>query len=386
RDFRFAFPPQPQAFRGDSNARQRAILDVVSTMLARVGKFDPRRKQLYQNWASSFFAEANISNFPLKDIPDSDHTIYPSTCQVIQLVVHQEPSFREDFRYNIFKPLWDLMDINHQAATILHELEFREAITMGHENSILVRYFGSKMLSTKHASMTIADYIQLVRETKLIGGQDRIAGVNGEEYAIPRDWNSLVESFPGSKSLVVGPDGQVSDGMPIQKKAFSSKSQMIFHAAGSRFETNRKEGFVSICPADDQGDGKIEQVALEVGEQRVFVHAFEADANQPCEKYGVSIDFQGNIVRARAQKGTFISTAYGKLEFTKDIEFFPSGKVKRGTFIWRGGPIRLADGTVEKLGKGFERKAFFNEQGMITRWSGVWLAGAGGGAVWMDER
>lgn len=139
----------------------------VQNILNRLETIDPMRATLYRNWANSFMSEARlVPNADLTDIPDSQHLAVPSGCKIEQVVIQKEPEFTEDPRFIISEKLWNQMDTTSRASLILHELVYREALSLNHENSIASRYLNSLITSVRFASLSKIDYFSALEKAK----------------------------------------------------------------------------------------------------------------------------------------------------------------------------------------------------------------------------
>lgn len=137
--------------------------DKFALALARLEKVDPYRAAHYRDRVQQFTSEASfIPHIQLTDIPDSQQVLLPAQCSIAQIAVQKPPQFPGDPYYVISKDLWDQLDSENQAALVMHEIVYREAIEFGHTNSISARYFNSLILSDRLAAVTLNDYIHLL--------------------------------------------------------------------------------------------------------------------------------------------------------------------------------------------------------------------------------
>ncbi len=137
--------------------------DKLDIALTRLEKIDHFRAAHYQDRLNTFLSEASfIPGIKLIDIPDSQQVILPSQCTIEQVAIQKPPQFPGDAYYVVNKDLWDLMSTDNQAALVLHEIVYREAIEFGHQNSISARYFNSLVLSNRFDKIALNDYIHLL--------------------------------------------------------------------------------------------------------------------------------------------------------------------------------------------------------------------------------
>ncbi len=147
----------------DLGGPELSVTEKVQLVLERLRRFSPTRADLYQTWLSTFQAESHFVDVAnLADIPDSELIVYPANCSLQQIAIQKEPSFPEDSRYLIDQGLWKAMDNNQKAGLILHELIYREAISLGHKNSKNVRYFNSILSSNKTDEFKPLDFVKLI--------------------------------------------------------------------------------------------------------------------------------------------------------------------------------------------------------------------------------
>jgi hypothetical protein len=149
-------------------------LENAEKLIARLDSLDPRRAGLYRMWLKSFGDEAKfIKNQTLIDIPDSHHLSFPQGCQVEQLIIQQNPRFKEDPRYLINEDIYKALPPLSQSGAILHELFLRETVLFcapnpDHDdcNSIVARYLNVLLASDKAARMTRAEWSQVAQQLK----------------------------------------------------------------------------------------------------------------------------------------------------------------------------------------------------------------------------
>lgn len=157
-----------RVLRGVPLALGRSDLPVqakVEVALARLDSVSPKRARRYREHASTFFAEALfLKNARLAPIPDSDPIAIPEGCEIRQIANQSEPLERDSPRYIIDDSLWQLLDNDQRAGLILHELIYREAIEMGHTNSVSARHFNGLISSERIESMPLPRFCAYLRE------------------------------------------------------------------------------------------------------------------------------------------------------------------------------------------------------------------------------
>ncbi len=131
----------------------------IAQMLERLRPRTPLRTDSYSAQVASFWSESmKVRGVSLPDVPDSKHLMLPSGCFVKQVVIQQTPDFSNPSRYTIDMDIYDRLDSDSQAALILHEVIYREAISVGHLDSIAVRYFNSYLFSGKVERLSQDEY------------------------------------------------------------------------------------------------------------------------------------------------------------------------------------------------------------------------------------
>jgi hypothetical protein len=135
-------------------------LDLALTRLERVS---PRRAASYRQQVKSFISETLfLDDVDLVDVPDSGHIILPKNCKILQIANQSEPLYPEDRRFVIDRTLWNQLDKDNQAGLILHEVVYREAISIGHVNSISARLLNSNMTSLRIILMSLQEYTEFL--------------------------------------------------------------------------------------------------------------------------------------------------------------------------------------------------------------------------------
>jgi hypothetical protein len=172
--------------------RRNFILDLpgktlgekVESSLNRLSRLDPFSAGILRRFAKELVTGIEVSGLglpaptlyftddELTDIPDSLEVSLPKDCVKEQLVIQQEPKFPEDPRYTISKKLWDQLDLDQRALTVLHESWYRLFILQGETNSVATRYMNGLFASGTATSLTLPRYIEIV-------------GKNNFMYALP---------------------------------------------------------------------------------------------------------------------------------------------------------------------------------------------------------
>jgi len=122
----------------------------------------PLRSAFLKKGAQEFFSLVWwAENHSLIDVPDSQHLLVPSGCEVKQIAIQVEVgSIIEGKKYIIDKKLWDLLPVDDQVGLIFHEVLYGEAITLGHKNSVQVRKFNSLLAGSEVSALTRSEFSQ----------------------------------------------------------------------------------------------------------------------------------------------------------------------------------------------------------------------------------
>ena len=103
----------------------------------------------------------------LSDVPDSMEVTIPRGCVKEQLVNQQLPVFPEDKRYTIAKSIWERMDTDQQALTVLHEAWYRLTLDEGANDSRWARYMNG--LFAAQEKIAFKDYLAKLTLSERIG-------------------------------------------------------------------------------------------------------------------------------------------------------------------------------------------------------------------------
>ncbi|MES2801165.1 MAG: hypothetical protein V4654_01625 [Bdellovibrionota bacterium] len=146
-----------QSNLGDPNEDFMLKIDRALNKLSRIA---PYRSTTYRKLFNTFFSETKfLSGVNLIYIPDTGAVSLKKGCVLEQAAYQKEPSFEETKRYFISQDLWDVMDNNSKAALILHEIVYREAISLEQNTSVAVRYLNSYITSTQIDTMTQREFV-----------------------------------------------------------------------------------------------------------------------------------------------------------------------------------------------------------------------------------
>ncbi|HWU44930.1 MAG TPA: hypothetical protein VN132_15865 [Bdellovibrio sp.] len=145
----------------------------IENLLARLERIDPNRAQSFRYQYKEFWS-GNIDSLPIEGLHlTSDlaaQTKYqrqfglgliniPQNCELVlalqQMPATQSNRGRTRISIRLFKPVWDRLDLDTQAALVIHELFYREYILRNFAlNSKGVRYLTGLLLSDKFQTLT----------------------------------------------------------------------------------------------------------------------------------------------------------------------------------------------------------------------------------------
>lgn len=148
----------------------------VRMLLEKFAQISPNRARIYLKWLETFnlkpkdggdvhFLEKGET---LLDINDTGRAIIPKDCVVEQLIIYQEPRFKEDgdYLYTVNSDLFSLLDNDNIAAAILHEFVYREFSGIAfHINSINARYYNEYLISQRIFSLGALQLLDFHRKT-----------------------------------------------------------------------------------------------------------------------------------------------------------------------------------------------------------------------------
>ena len=154
-----------KGINADFGSQARTVEEKVAVALARLERVSPARAKLYRERALQFFAETLfLEDGHLADIRDAGDIVIPNGCRIAQIANQSAPLYPDDKRYVIDRSLWTALDNDSRAGLILHEIIYREAIELGHENSVSTRLLNSGLCSQKIEAMTVSQYTRFLTD------------------------------------------------------------------------------------------------------------------------------------------------------------------------------------------------------------------------------
>ncbi|MDG0815088.1 hypothetical protein [Bdellovibrio svalbardensis] len=158
---RFNLPPVP--------TKSTETLAKASELISRLSGIDSHRAKLFKDWLDGFLGTASFVGGSFAKTPDLGAVLIPDNCQLEQVIVQQQPSVVNNYRYLINSKLWNQLDPDNQAALIVHELIYREFISTPSQefSSERVRYFNAFIHSDLPGIFSLKDYIAKLQDVHI---------------------------------------------------------------------------------------------------------------------------------------------------------------------------------------------------------------------------
>jgi len=224
----------------------------VNIIIDRIEKIDPLRAEQYRKWAKEFIDDVDWrKGETLVDIPDSEHIALPTGCRKDQLVIQSEPNGITIYkRYTINQDIWDKMDADEQAGTVMHEIVYREMIADGQKNSVRARYYNGLAATTQFESITHDDYAKNVLQlTQLSQNEYFKDGNKTQVFKTPRIFKVGLNTFEAkevrfNKDKVILAVRTSSKRQPVKFAKFytltvESDSMVHFYPNGAVSQVNK---------------------------------------------------------------------------------------------------------------------------------------------------
>lgn len=186
----------------------------------------------------------------LRDVDDSLELMIPAGCRKEQLVIQRVAKTEFDIqqRYIIRKALWDMLDVNNQALTVLHESWLRASVEKGAEDSRFARLMNEYTSSTLMDEVDRDAYAGMYKySSSLNGGLKYGVIINGyirkdysnelikHEYHYSYDVNSILYTEDGFSYLL---EKQPYEDLDTGNTYVSTNPQ-IFKKMGSGFRRGK---------------------------------------------------------------------------------------------------------------------------------------------------
>jgi hypothetical protein len=143
----------------------------LEELMALLEAKDPSRACLYKTWLKDFKNERELDRTSLTNIHDEGPVYIPDGYKLVQTVIQDSDAFkRGNPRYYIDKKIFNRMDEFNRAAMVVHELIYREGLTMNRpsfKNSVRVRYFDAFLFSKQVLKVSRATYEQVCEASGL---------------------------------------------------------------------------------------------------------------------------------------------------------------------------------------------------------------------------
>ena len=141
---------------------------IVTFILNRLEKLDPKRASRLKKEYASFYTEAFfIQSAILTPTQDDNAIALPVGCSLMQAVIQVNPELPGEKRFNISQIVWDLLNPLPIARSglIMHELLYREAIANGQTTSKKTRYLNAFLFSEQIESSNVRQYQAILKST-----------------------------------------------------------------------------------------------------------------------------------------------------------------------------------------------------------------------------
>ncbi|MBS1970914.1 MAG: hypothetical protein JSU04_11440 [Bdellovibrionales bacterium] len=152
--------PRPSPYAGIS------LIDTALLYLNSIKNLDPNRYKKYKTWIEDFPKNARaLPSAEMGPVGDIGFSILPKGCRLEQLVIQHEPVGPEDRRYLINSDLWQKMGVLDRAATMLHEVIYRDLLEINPavRTSEKVRYLNALIFSGELGKRTPSQYRDLMK-------------------------------------------------------------------------------------------------------------------------------------------------------------------------------------------------------------------------------
>jgi hypothetical protein len=126
----------------------QSVEQKINLMIDRAAQFDSFRVEKLKKGLDFFWKNSQfVRGLEFVDVPDSGHIGLPPHCSIAQIAVQRLPPFPEEKYFIINQDLWDLLSNDGKAGLIMHEILFKEMLSLGQSNSKRARYFNSLLAS-----------------------------------------------------------------------------------------------------------------------------------------------------------------------------------------------------------------------------------------------
>lgn len=132
----------------------------------RIAKYNPTRSALYSIWFEGFqeTRSTEFTDYDLVEIPDIGAGTVPPGCHIKTAAQQRMRPLPGDKRYLVDNKLWNLMNETQRAGLVLHEMIYREAALLGHQDSATTRYLNGLFASSIFAEIDYRGYVEYLQE------------------------------------------------------------------------------------------------------------------------------------------------------------------------------------------------------------------------------
>jgi hypothetical protein len=233
--------------------------EIAAAAVDRLPDFDRSRKAKLKEWIANFERESvRLNGITLVDLDDSQHILVPDGCKIEQIAWQNEPQFSRDPRYKIDNDLYSKMSgPADRAALVLHEVIYREAVSLHHSDSRAARAMTAMVASGDLAGMDYESYRALVQtELKFPLGSDCVHEVCFIENSVVRTDRGVrgrlledTKIYLGRQPLLVCDD----------PSCWTTEPKVVFFAAQDLVELGHRGEFLTAmvhtdANVDDCGD------------------------------------------------------------------------------------------------------------------------------------
>lgn len=305
-----------------------SITEKIEIALTRLDRVSPSRARRYREHVANFLSEALfLKDAHLIDIPDSDHIAIPQGCRIEQIANQSKPLYPEDKRFIIDQNLWDRLGSDDHAGLILHEVIYREAIEMGHQNSVSVRILTSNITSRKIEEMSVERFTRFLGELGFAS-----TSVQGVEI-------QLLEPNTGHRTRSeFYPNGNLKSASAVPGSAYFWRDQKLtLRDQVAFFPSGQIQKLILAAPTSLTLQGDTRRVSpYEIGffeNGEVESISFEAPTRFSSSTYELSLSgaarfhLDGTLALGRIDHG-WISVQSQKALIEGVAEFFPQGRLK----------------------------------------------------------
>ncbi|MBL7669970.1 MAG: hypothetical protein JNM39_05755 [Bdellovibrionaceae bacterium] len=188
-DYFDATKPNGHGFQIDLGPKA-GFMDKVDFVLSRMEKFDSYRSRVYRHLANKFDFEKEYSDDDSRlEATDSNDLgggyFLPSHCKIERVIILRSDEERivnnNDIHYSILKHVWAQLDETTKAGLLLHEIAYREAISLGAQSSLRTRRFVGYISSKNISKSTYPS--EILRANLKVWGEAKYS-----QWAVP-DFN-----------------------------------------------------------------------------------------------------------------------------------------------------------------------------------------------------